>query len=60
MKSSPQLGIVWEYTQFVELIQSYQQRRSPNLEKIFTEIQRIQGQATLEDDYSLIQAVFIP
>lgn len=52
-------GKRWQFEQFSELIQMYHQRRPHNLNKIFTEITRIQGQETLEDDYSLIQADFI-
>lgn len=52
-------GKRWQFEQFSQLIQMYHQKRLRSLNKIFTEITRIQGQPTLEDDYSLIQADFI-
>ncbi|MGB7416811.1 MAG: SpoIIE family protein phosphatase [Thermosynechococcaceae cyanobacterium] len=52
-------GQRWQFGQFTQLMQLYHQKRLRDLSKIFTEITRIQGQKTLEDDYSLIQADFI-
>ncbi|MEL6491306.1 MAG: SpoIIE family protein phosphatase [Cyanobacteria bacterium J06621_3] len=54
--SQPQ-GHIWGLDNFVNLLKDYQQSDINNLSYVFSKVQDVNGESSLEDDFSLIEVV---